>query len=197
MIKISTKGKKGIIRHFYVKRSWLLISVILASLVFVADVIFSLGALSLFYIIMLFVTFWFSNEKENIIGSVISSIILVLIGWYLQYRTSIIVLDLSFFYAEIDYEILFRAISIIVLGFVGIILFKEKIRDEELQKLNETLELRIFARTAIAEKRAENLEKQIAALQSLKKDNTNNSINKLDSVISELKKLAEEDKNVE
>ena len=146
---------------------------------------------------MLFVTFWFSNEKENIIGSVASSIILVLIGWYLQYRTSIIVLDLSFFYAEIDYEILFRAISIIVLGFVGIILFKEKIRDEELQKLNETLELRIFARTAIAEKRAENLEKQIAALQSLKKDNTNNSINKLDSVISELKKLAEEDKNVE
>lgn len=174
---------------------WILINTILASTVFVADAIFSLGALSLFYVLILLSTFWIGKKKEYIISAIISALILTILGWVIQYRYTPITIDLTFFYAEINYEALFRAVSMLVTTFVGIVLLKERIKEDELQKLNETLELRIFAKTSLAEKRAECLQKQIDALQCLKQKQVNESIDKLDDVITALKKMAQEDKD--
>ena len=167
----------------------LLLGIIFASLIFIADIIFCIGAISLFYIILLLITFWFAKHKQYIYGFIMSSISLILCGWLFQHRTTEVIIDIGIFNAGIDYEALFRVFTIAIIVIVGGILVYQKSKEEELRELNETLELRILSRTVASESRTRRLEKQISLLQTIRKQELEDSLNGLDIVIKELKDL--------
>lgn len=162
---------------------------IICSLIFAADYLFGLGAISVFYIFFMLMTFWLSNKTYHIFGSILVSISLTVIGWLFQSRLTQVEIDVGPFFTLLDYEGLFRAFTIFILIFLGGILIKQKNKEFELSKLNESLELRILARTTASEARAMRMEKQIKILQSIRASQVDSSIKKLDDVINELKNL--------
>lgn len=167
----------------------LLIGMVISGLIFVLDTIFGLGIISLFYVLFLLSAFVWGKNKRYIISSLLSSIILVLTGWMLQTRETEYILNIGIINAGIEYEGLFRVFSIVILVVLGIVLIKQRVKEEELNEFSETLELRILARTASAENRARRLECQIQELQKLRSDNVSNSLKKLDCIISELRNI--------
>jgi energy-coupling factor transporter transmembrane protein EcfT len=169
----------------------LLLWMVVSSLIFIADIIFSLGAISLCYIFLMLITFWFAKTKFNMVGSVLVSVSLTIIGWLYQTRFVKSFIDIGIIQAELDYEGLFRTFSIIILIFVGGVLLYQRSRDEELERLNETLELKILSRSAASEAKAKRLEQQIIILQTIDKQEVSQSLSKLDDVIKELRELTE------
>jgi hypothetical protein len=167
------------------------LGVIICSLVFAADFLFGLGAISLLYIFFMMITFWLSKQNYYIISSVVISLILNIIGWMFQTRHTEIEINVGQIQAMMDYEGLFRVFTIFILIFVGGILIKQRNKEFELSKLNESLELRILARTTASEHRAKRLEQQIDILKIIQAEKTNASIIRLDNVINELKELNE------
>jgi signal transduction histidine kinase len=169
--------------------SILLLGLVVCSIIFIADISFSLGAISIFYVIFMLLTFWLTKHFQYLVGSILSSIILTIIGWSLQTRYLSSEIDLGIIRAVLDYEGLFRAFTLFILVFVGIILLKQKKKEVEVQKLNETLELRILARTSASESRAKRLERQIDILKAVRELEVSESLHGLDNVIQELKDL--------
>lgn len=168
----------------------LILGIIICSGIFAADILFQLGAIALFYIIFLVSVFMLSKKNVYLISSFISSIVLTGIGWVFQTRSSEVYLDIGgVIQATLNYEGLFRVVTMLVILFIGIILLKQRAKDEELTHLNETLELRILARTAVSENKAKRLEEQIKALQNIRNKKTDEAIVRLDNVIAELKDL--------
>ena len=165
----------------------LIFGIILTSLIFTADIIFSIGAISLFYVLLLLLTFWFAKSKQYIFSSIISSISLILFGWIFQQRVTEVIIDIGIINAGIDYEGLFRVFTMAIIIIVGGILVYQRSKEEELLELNQTLELRILARTVASESRARRLEKQISILQTIRKQELEEILNALDSLIKELK----------
>lgn len=165
---------------------------LLCSAVFAADISMSIGAISILYILFVLLSFWTSSKYQYIVASVVSSVFLTIIGWVLQTKFVKSEINLGFVQAVVDYEGLFRAFSLFILIFVGVFLIRHKIKEIEIKKLNDSLELRILARTAAAEVKAKRLEKQIEILQTLNQNSTNKSLQRLDNVIDELKKLQKE-----
>jgi hypothetical protein len=162
---------------------------IFVSIVFACDILFGLGAISMLYLMFLLLTFAMVRSNLYIISSMITSVILTSIGWFYQSRQTITTIDVGVIMAELNYESLFRAVSILLTIFLGSVLFKAKIKKDELQELNESLDLRIFAKTAISEAKARRLEAQIEALKQVKYSDTKTAISKLDDIILELKEL--------
>lgn len=178
-----------ILSNIYMRFLPIILGLLLVSIIFSADVLFNLGAISLFYVCFIIAVFWTVREKNYLVSAVIISLILTIAGWILQTRATTILIDLEIFKATLDYEGLFRVVSLSVLMFVGAVLFKQKQKEDELQKLNAELELRILARTTVSETKAKRLEQQIEVLQGIRRHNTYQSIDRLDRVISELKEL--------
>jgi len=166
-----------------------ILGLLLVSIIFTLDIIFNLGAISLLYVCFILGVFWAVEKKGYLVGATLVSIILTVVGWTQQTRETSVFINLDFFKATMDYEGLFRVVSLAVLTFLGVVLFKQKQKEEELQKLNSELELRILARTTVSETRAKRLEEQISVLQGIRRNNTYESIDRLDMVISELKEL--------
>jgi signal transduction histidine kinase len=169
----------------------IILGLIIAGLIFTADMIFGLGAISIGYIFFLLITFWLAQKKQYIFSSIVISIILTLIGWSYQVRVYNELIDVGIVKAQLDYEGLFRVFTIIILIFVGGVLFRQRMKEEELHEFNETLELRILARSAASEAKAKRLEQQILILQDISKHEVSESLSKLDNVIKELKEVSE------
>lgn len=169
----------------------LLLGMALSSFIFAADIIVSIGAISILYVILLLVTFWFAKKKLYILSSVITSNALILIGWLFQSRVTESLIDIGIVKAELDYEGLFRVFSIFILIIVGGVLTQQRSKEEELQELNENLNLRILSKTAASEGRAKRLEQQIKILQQIRKEEIESGLSGLDAVIAELKQLNE------
>ena len=167
----------------------ILLGSIICSAIFAADLAFGIGAISLSYIIFMILAFWIGTRNYHIIASVLSAIVLNIIGWIYQSKSTIVEFDLGGFHSTLDYEGLFRVFTSFILIVVGIVLIKQKGKEDELNSLNESLELRILARTSASENRARKLEKQIKALKLIRSEQTNESIKRLDDVINELKEL--------
>ncbi len=169
----------------------ILLGFVLCSLIFALDYSFGLGALSMLYIFFMLLTFWQTKKRYHVVGAVLVSLSLTLIGWLYQTRSINVEISVGSFYSIMDYEGLFRIVTLFVLVFLGGILVRQKSKEFELSKLNESLELRILARTTASEARAKCLEQQIKVLQSISSSQVDLSIKKLDDVINELKHLNE------
>lgn len=161
----------------------------MCSAIFIADVTFGIGAISLLYVLYMLSSYFFSDKSYQIVATVAISICLTLIGWLFQSSETLREIDLGYFYTVINYEGVFRVASCFVLLFLGGVLVKHKNKEFELEKLNESLELRILAKTAASENRAKILEMQISVLQKIRQNQENESMKRLDIVINQLKEL--------
>jgi hypothetical protein len=167
----------------------ILLGLVICTLVFSAEYIFGLGAISVLYIFFMLLTFWLSKKAHHIFGSVLVSMSLTMIGWLFQSRLTQVEIEVGPFHSMLDYEGLFRVFTVFILVFLGAILIRQKNKEFEINKLNESLEFRILAKTVASEARAMRMEQQIKVLQLIRSSQVDNSIKKLDDVITELKKL--------
>jgi hypothetical protein len=154
------------------------IMIIVALLVFSLEIIFPTGVFSAFYILVVLISLW--GEDELLIGGVIGSFILILIGY---------------FYTLNNFEItslINKSLSFVMVGITAFLGMQRKEVEVKLKRLNETLELRVLARIASSEHKAKRLEKQIEILQEFRKEKTDTAFQALDDIISNLKTLAVE-----
>jgi len=148
----------------------------LLALLFCADLLFNFGAVSILYICCIFVALW-TDEERFILGTIVISTILVMTAWvYHGGGTST--------------ENMIRLLSGVVIWMTGLLSIQRKQVENRLKMLNETLEMRVLARTAAAEEKSRRLEHQIKALQGIKHAGTKNSLSQLDEIISNLKEIS-------
>ncbi len=150
-------------------------SFLLAGL-FCADLLLNFSALSILYICFIFFSL-FTNEDKFVFGTVVISSILVMIAWIYNGGGS-------------TSDDLVRLLSMVVIWATGLLSIQRQGVENRLKMLNETLELRVLARTATAEERSKRLEKQIKLLQNIRYADTKNSLHQLDEIISNLKEIS-------
>jgi len=153
-----------------------------ASAIFCADIIFTSGAFSSFYVCVVLLSLW-SDDDRLLIGGTVGSIILVFAAYG---------------YSLTDFEwptLINKLISFVMIAITAGLSARSKEKSEKLKRLNETLELRVLARIAASEAKAHRLEKQIEILQAIREHNTDNAFSALDEVITNLKTLAVERNN--
>lgn len=168
-----------------------LVSIFMCSAIFIADMFLHIGAINLFYIMLIMIVYTISKNKVHIFGATATAVILNGFSWFYNNRVTNVLIDVGgVIHCQLNYEDLFRAVTSIILVFCGFIFLNQKSKDDELLKINETLELRVLARTAKSENKVKILEKQIVILQNIKTEKTQESILKLDNVIAELKQLS-------
>lgn len=166
------------------------LSLILVTSIFFIDLNVGLGVISALYIIPLLLSFFFAKKKEYIIGVMFIILVLISFSWIFQTRVVIDMISIGNFLVKINYENFFRSFSALIVIVVGCILLYYKSKVRQFKELNETLELRILARTVASENKAKILQEQILVLQSIREDKEiNNSLYELDNVINELKNL--------
>jgi K+-sensing histidine kinase KdpD len=172
-------GKK---RYFYMTKKdktlyiISLLGLIVISVIFMFDIMFNIPALTVFYVLFVFMALW-TDDSKNIIISAIISTILVLTAWFLSSDVFSI-------------DGMGRLLSSVVIWTVAILSAKRSEIELELKRLNETLELRILARTIASERKAQVLEMQIKQLQELRTQNTQQALMQLDDVIKSLKEIS-------
>jgi hypothetical protein len=172
-----------------------ILSLILVTTIFFIDLTVGLGAISALYVIPLLVSFWFSKNKEYIIGIIFIILVLILFTYIFQTRVVISEISVGNIFVKVDYENFFRAFSALIVIVVGCVLLYYKSKVKQFKELNETLELRILARTVASENKAKILQSQILILQGIRDDKEfDNSLSELDNVIIELKNLNKEEK---
>jgi K+-sensing histidine kinase KdpD len=147
----------------------------LTSLIFFFDVMFNLPALTVFYVLFVFISLWTENFKL-IISSAVVSTVLVMSVWFI---------GPDMFTADS----VSRLLAVVAIWMVALLAAQRSESDLELKRVNDTLELRILARTIASERRAERLEKQIKHLQELRSQNTQQALIQLDDVIKNLKEI--------
>lgn len=172
--------------------SFVFISLFFCSAIFAFDYLFNLSAFCLAYIIYILLSYAVNSKTYNIVSSFLLSFTLCSIGFLFSSREIIESVNLyNLIIFKVNYELLFRYSSLILLSLISILLFIQKNKDEKLEKINSSLELRILARTVSSENRVRLLEEQIDILQNLKNKKINDSIYNLDNVILQLKKISE------
>jgi hypothetical protein len=169
----------------------LIAMLLFASSIFCADIIFTGGAFSSFYVCVILLSLW-SDDDRLLIGGTIGSVVLIFgaYGYFLiNYDTSSAISSAATFgFAGFINKLISIVMVIITSGLAS----RSKEKSENLKRLNETLELRVLARIAASEAKAKRLEKQIEILQAIRKEDINNSFSVLDEVINNLKTLAVE-----
>lgn len=166
------------------------LSLILNSIIFLLDYYFSLGAISILYILFMFTITFISKESKHIIFSIIVSTVLTFIGWGFQTGYAGVEIDLGIIHAIVDYEGLFRAFSLFIIVVVGGILLEKINKEKEVSRLKTNIELSILARTTTSETRARKLENQIKVLKEIRESETIESLKRLDDVIEVLKVIS-------
>lgn len=152
-----------------------------ASAIFCADIIFTGGAFSSFYVCVVLLSMW-SDDDRLLIGGTIGSIILVFAAYIYSFS-----LNTFEWYGLVN-----KIVSFVMVGITAGLAARSKEKSQNLRRLNETLELRVLARIASSEAKAHRLEKQIEILQSIRKNDTDNAFSALDEVITNLRTLAVE-----
>lgn len=163
------------------KSSWKLaiVMIMVALIVFGLEILFPNGVFSAFYILVILISLW-SDDDELLIGGLIGSFALILIGY---------------FYTLNNFELVClvnKSLSFIMIGITAFLGIQRKEVEVKLKRLNETLELRVLARIASSEHKAKRLEKQIEILQEFRKEKTDTAFQALDDIINNLKTLAVE-----
>jgi len=158
---------------------------VLACIIFALDVYFSVDIATLAYVMPILLATAISNDKA-VTGTAIIGLVLIVLGFFLAP-----IIGVNYFQEDSFY----RVISFISVFSFGYILSEQKRLQQILKEQNDTLELRILARTAASEARAKILKRQVEILQGLNTKKTNDSVYKLEQVILELKKLTQEERN--
>jgi K+-sensing histidine kinase KdpD len=152
------------------------IGLLITSLIFIIDVLFNIPALTVFYVLFVFLALW-TGDSRNIVASAVISTVLILLAWFINS-------DL------LSIDGMGRLLSAVVVWTVALLSAKRSETEVELKRLNETLELRILARTIASERKAQMLEMQIKQLQELRTQNTQQALLQLDDVIKSLKEIS-------
>jgi K+-sensing histidine kinase KdpD len=152
------------------------LGLLITSLIFIIDVLFNIPALTVFYVLFVFMALW-TGDTKNIIASATISTVLILLAWFINS-------DL------LSIDGMGRLLSAVVVWTVALLSAKRSETEIELKRLNETLELRILARTIASERKAQMLEMQIKQLQELRTQNTQQALLQLDDVIKSLKEIS-------
>jgi flagellar motor component MotA len=117
------------------------------------------------------------DDDRFVVGSIFISFILMFVGWF-------------YGGADMSDGAVVRLISGVVIGVAGFLSIQRKNVEDKLRTLNQTLELRVLARTAAAEEKSKRLEQQIKILQKISSDSTDESLNKLEEVIKSLRDIS-------
>jgi flagellar motor component MotA len=154
-----------------------IIGSIIAVLVFAIDTLVGLGCITIFYNLFLYFIVIHSNSKNVMMATTVIILLLSLIGLIFSFNWIF------------DYDNIVRLCSMASLLFTSIFAITQKEKEFEFKQLKDSLELRILARISASEARTKALEQQIIILQSIRVQNTIQSLSKLDDVINDLKAL--------
>ena len=142
----------------------------ISTILFLVDMLFSLSIFSVFYILVIYLAFFFSS-KETVFGFMLLTLMLTLIS------------------LPGSSDINFRIMSILMIIISGTISLMQMSSTDKLRALNNSLELKVLARTTNSYAKVTFLENQIRILQAIRSSDTSDSVRNLDNVISELKKI--------
>jgi len=149
---------------------------ILLVALFCLDLMINISALAILYICFILFALWTDNEKF-IFGTLVISTILIMIAWI-------------FHGGGTGYDNVARLLAGVVIWVTGLLSIQRKQVENRLKMLNETLELRVMARTAASEEKSRRLELQIKALQGIRHAGTKNSLSQLDEIIHNLQEIS-------
>lgn len=154
--------------------------ILLTIAIFVADLYFSGGAVSIFYICVILLSHWIDDDWVTL-GTTFLVMVLAFINYFLIPDQASPTLLIN------------KILAAVSIGVVSLLITKRKDVETRLKKSNETLELRVLARTAAAEAKSKRLEQQIKILQQIREAKTDTSFSELENVINTLKELSEKD----
>lgn len=163
------------------KLKYVISMLLLTIAIFIADLYFSGGAVAGFYICVILLSHWIDDDWVTI-----GTTFLVMILTFLNYF--IITKEIS------PMLLINKILAAVMIGVVSLLITKRKDTENKLKRSNETLELRVLARTAAAEAKSRRLEQQVKILQEIRETKTNDAFSALDNVINTLKELSEGDK---
>lgn len=152
---------------------------LLMLLIFLSDIFLKIGVISGFYICIILMAHWMDDDWL-VVGSTILSIVLTFIAYFIIYDA----ITLNTF-SE-------RFLTTLIIGIVSVLTAKRREIESQLRRSNETLELRVLARTAASEAKSKRLEQQIQILQALRQQNDDASFQALDEVIQTLREIGAE-----
>ena len=170
----------------------LITMLLFASAIFCADIIFTGGAFSSFYVCVVLLSLW-SDDDRLLIGGTIGSIVLIFAAYgYFLFNTydSSSALSATATFGLAGF--INKLVSAVMISITAGLAARSKEKSQTLKRLNETLELRVLARIASSEAKAHRLEGQIKILQEIRQSNTDSAFSALDEVITNLKVLAVE-----
>lgn len=162
------------------KIKYVLAMLLLTIAIFCADLYFSGGAVSVFYICVVLLSHWIDDDWVTL-GTTILVMILAFINYYLIPEVASPMLLIN------------KILATVAIGVVSLLITKRKDTETKLKRSNETLELRVLARTAAAEAKSRRLEQQIKILQEIRETKTDDSFSKLEHVINTLTELSEKE----
>lgn len=154
----------------------LILMMLLMLLIFLSDIFLKTGVISGFYICVILMAHWMDDDWL-VVGSTILSIVLTFIAYFIIY-------DAITFNTFSE-----RFLTTLIIGIVSVLTAKRREIESQLRRSNETLELRVLARTAAAEAKSKRLEQQIQILQALRQQNDDASFQALDEVIQNLREI--------
>ncbi len=149
--------------------------IILTILIFVSDLYFSGGAVSGFYICVVLISHW-ADDDWIILGTTVLVMILTFLNYFIISEKISPMLLIN------------KILAAVIIGIVSLLISKRKDTENRLKRSNETLELRVLARTAASEVKNRQLEQQIKILQQIRETKTDASFSEL-----ELKELSEKE----
>lgn len=164
-------------RNTPVKMLWAMI--LLSVLIFICDIYFPGGVIAGFYICVIMLSHWVDDDWV-VIGTTVFSVVLSFLTYFITYE--------EIFWPALTNKIL----VVIMIGIVSLLAITRREAESKLKRTNETLELRVLARTAASEARSKKLEQQIKLLQAIRNHNTNSSFHALDEIINNLRELSSE-----
>lgn len=150
----------------------------ICSIIFTADILLGYSIVPIGYVIFLLLAILLKETAERMSAIFLIGTLLTALGLFY-----------GGFGTNTD-ELTIRFLAWVIFASTSAIAVVLKQKEEELLKINESLELKILARTAAAENRARQLQEQIRYLQDMRHENTNKSILRMDEIISNLKRLA-------
>lgn len=143
----------------------------ISTIIFLLDMLIGFSAAPIFYILVLYLAFFFSS-KEAIFAFMLLSILLIFMSMVHSFE---------------DFNL--KIISLVMVIFSGLISLMQRSSMDKLKALNDSLELKVLARTSSSTAKVLFLENQIKILQAIRSSDTLDSVKNLDNVISELKKI--------
>jgi hypothetical protein len=158
-----------------------IVGLLTAGAIFGLDLLYPMGgAVSILYILLIFISLWTSDAIFTIWAGTITSVLIFIGIWYgggIETPGS---------------ELMIRFFGLIIIWLTAVLSIQRKEVEKELRDLNLHLELKVLARTAAAENRSLRLERQIKILENIKRNQKQEAFVVLDNVIADLRELTVE-----